>query len=107
MFDRSVTLEIASTNYEADKEQVVSAMDSLQSLCDIHDGFLVSKPMDRFGWSFFKILIKYELLCAMNLKVADQIMRSDGKKIEEKFVSFLTKLFEDKNAKVKVKLVEY
>jgi hypothetical protein len=107
MYDRSIILEIATTKYETDKELVVSAMNSLQSLCGIKDGFLVSKPMERFGWAFFKVLIKYELLSAMQLKLEDQIVHSEGKKIEEKFVSFMTKLFENKNAKVKVKLIEY
>ncbi|MGI0070321.1 MAG: hypothetical protein ACREA3_09385 [Nitrosotalea sp.] len=106
MYGRSTILEIATTKYETDKELVSSAMDSLQSLCGIKDGFLISKPMERFGWTFFKVLIKNELLSAMQLNLADQITHSEGKKIEEKFLSFMTKFFENKNAKVKVKLIE-
>ena len=107
MFGRVTILEIATTKYESDRELVFSAMDSLQSLCGVKDGFLMSKPMERFGWAFFKILIKSELESAMQIKLDDQITHSEGKKIEEKFVSFMTKLFENKNAKVKVKLLEY
>ncbi|VVC06312.1 Uncharacterised protein [uncultured archaeon] len=106
MYGRSTILEIATTKYETDRELVSSAMDSMQTLCEINDGFLISKPMERFGWAFFKVLIKNELLSAMQLKLGDQIARSEGKKIEEKFVSFMTKLFENENAKVKVKLIE-
>jgi len=106
MYGRSTILEIATTKYETDKELVSLAMDSLQTLCEINDGFLISKPMERFGWAFFKILIKNELLSAMQLKLGDQIEHSKGKKIEEKFVSFMTNFFENKNAKVKVKLIE-
>jgi hypothetical protein len=62
--------------------------------------------MERFGWAFFKVLIKNELLSAMMLKLEDQIAHSEGKKIEEKFVNFMIKFFENKNAKVKVKLIE-
>jgi hypothetical protein len=106
MYGRSTILEIATTKYETDRELVSLAMDSLQSLCGIKDGFLISKPMERFGWAFFKVLIKNELLSAIQLNLADKIARSKGKKIEEKFVSFMTKFFENKNAKVKVKLIE-
>jgi hypothetical protein len=106
MYGRSTILEIATTKYETDRELVSSAMDSLQILCDIKNGFLISKPMERFGWAFFKVLIKNELLSAMMLKLEDQIAHSEGKKIEEKFVSFMIKFFENKNAKVKVKLIE-
>lgn len=106
MYYRSTILEIATTKYETDRELVSSAMDSLQSLYGIKDGFLISKPMERFGWAFFKVLIKNELLSAIQLNLADKIAHSEGKKIEEKFVSFMTTFFENKNAKVKVKLIE-
>ncbi|MDC8452834.1 MAG: hypothetical protein LV477_07980 [Candidatus Nitrosotalea sp.] len=106
MHGRATILEIATTNYEIDLEIVSKAMAELQSLCEIKEGFLISKPMERFGWAFFKVLIKMELLSGMELKLGDQIAKSKGKKIEEKFVTFMTKFFESKNAKVKVKLVD-
>ena len=103
---KAVTVEIATTKYETDRELVSSAMDSLQTLCGVKDGFLISNPMERFGWAFFKILVKTELLSAIQLKLGDQITRSKGKKPEEKFVNFMANFFEYKNAKVKVKLIE-
>ncbi|MGI0101890.1 MAG: hypothetical protein ACREA7_04765 [Nitrosotalea sp.] len=106
MNNRPTILEIASTKYETDIELISSAMDNLEMLCEIHDGFLISEPMDRFGWAFFKILIKEELLSAMQLKLDDKIKASKGKAYEEKFVSFMTNFFESKNVKVKIKLTE-
>ncbi len=106
MYGRVTIIQIATTNYETDREIVVAAMDELQSLCGIKEGYLVSNPMERFGWAFFKVLIKIELLSGMELKLGDQIAKTKGKKIEEKFVTFMTKFFESKNAKVKVKLVD-
>ena len=106
MNGRSTILEIATTKYETDRELVSLAMDSLQALCGVKDGFLISNPMERFGWAFFKILIKAELLSAIHLKLGDQVARSKGKKQEEKFVTFMTNFFEYKNVKVKVKMLE-
>jgi hypothetical protein len=106
MYGKPTILEIATTKYETDRELISSTMNALQTLCGVKDGFLLSNPMERFGWSFFKVLIKAELLSAMQLKLADQISISKGKKSEEKFVSFMAKFFENKNAKIKVKLVE-
>ena len=106
MHGRATILEIATTKYETDLELVKTAMDELQSLCEIKEGFLISKPMERFGWAFFKVLIKTELLSGMELKLGDQITKTKGKKIEEKFVRFMTQFFESKNATVKVKLID-
>ena len=103
---KAVTVEIATTKYETDRELISVAMERLQSLCGIKDGFLISNPMERFGWAFFKILFKVELLLAMQQKLADQIAISKGKKHEDKFINFLINFFEYNNCKVKVKLLE-
>lgn len=106
MNGRPTILEIATTKYDVDRDLVEHAMISLQMTCNVKDGFLISNQMERFGWAFFKVLIKAELLSEMQLKLSDQITHSKGKKIEEKFVNFMINIFEKENAKVKVKLVE-
>jgi hypothetical protein len=106
MHGRSTILQIATTNYESDREIISNIMEEIQTLCGIKEGFLISNSMERFGWAFFKVLIKTELLAGMDLKFGDQIAKTKGKKVEEKFVTFMTKFFENKNAKVKVKLVD-
>lgn len=99
-------MEIATTNYEEDIGKISSAMDTLQGLCGVTDGFLISQPMSKFGWTFFKILLKSELWYAIPLKLDDKIQASKGKKYEEKLVSFMTAFFEQNDAKVKVKFRE-
>ena len=107
MHGRPTILQIATTNYETDREIVTKTMEEIQTLCGLKEGFLIeSNAMERFGWAFFKVLIKTELLSEMDLKYGDQISKTKGKKIEEKFVTFMIKFFESKNAKVKVKLVD-
>ena len=106
MINRAVIFEVATTNYENDIKLVSSVMEELQSLCGVTDGFLLSNSVEKFGWAFFKILFKGELLSGMQQKLADQIMNSKGKKPDEKFTEFITKFFESRNCKVKMKLVE-
>src|SRR3972149_11991929 len=106
MINRAVIFEVATTNYENDIKLVSSVMEELQLLCGVTDGFLLSNSIEKFGWAFFKILFKGELLSGMQQKLADQIMNSKGKKPDEKFTEFITKFFESRNCKVKMKLVE-
>ncbi|MDE1724647.1 MAG: hypothetical protein KGH76_01955 [Thaumarchaeota archaeon] len=106
MHGRPTILEIATTKYDIDRPLVQAVMEEIQTACGINEGFLVSNPMERFGWAFFKVLIKMELLSGMELKFGDQIAKTKGKKIEEKFVKFMINFFESKDAKVKVKLVD-
>lgn len=106
MSNRTVIFEVSTTKYESDKELVTSVMKDLQTLCGVNDGFLLSNPMEKFGWFFFKILFKTELLAGMQEKFGTQIMNTKGKAFQEKFSDFVTKFFESKNCKIRMRLVE-
>ena len=106
MINRAVVFEISTTKYESDKELVTLVMNDLQTLCGINDGFLLSDPVDKFGWSFFKILFKTTLLAGIQEKFGNKIMNTQGKAFQEKFTDFVTKFFESKNCKIRMRLVE-
>ena len=106
MSNRAVIFEVSTTKYESDKELVTSVMNDLQTSCGVNDGFLLSNPMEKFGWSFFKIFFKTELLAGMQEKFGTQIMNTKGKAFQEKFTDFVTKFFESKNCKIRMRLVE-
>jgi hypothetical protein len=101
-----IIFEISTTKYETDKELVNSVMKDLQSSCEVTDGFLFSNPVEKFGWTFFKILFKNELLAGIQEKFGTHIMNAEGKAFQEKFSNFVTKFFESKNCKIRMKLVE-
>ena len=102
----SVIFEVSTTKYETDKELVTLVMKDLQALCGVNDGFLLSNTVEKFGWTFFKILFKNELLAGMQEKFGTQIMNTKGKAFQEKFSDFVTKFFESKNCKIRMKIVE-
>jgi hypothetical protein len=103
---RSIVFEISTTKYETDKELVISIMKDLQSSCSITDGFLLSDPVEKFGWSFFKILFKNELIAGMQEKFGTKIMDTKGRAFQEKFNDFVIKFFESNNCKIRMKLVD-
>ena len=106
MSNRSIVFEISTTKYETDRELVTLVMKDLQSSCGVTDGFLLSDPVEKFGWTFFKILFKNELLVGIQEKFGTQIMNTKGNAFQEKFSDFVTKFFESKNCKIRMKLVE-
>ena len=52
------------------------------------------------------ILFKNELLSGIQEKFGTQIMNLKPKSVEEKFTEFITKFFESKNCKVRMRLAE-
>ncbi|MFQ6025480.1 MAG: hypothetical protein ACE5JT_03085 [Nitrosopumilaceae archaeon] len=107
MIVQSLTLEVSTANYEDDRELVSLALEELQSLCKTTDGFLLSKPMSKFGWSFFKILFKANLLFSVQENLGDMIERSKGRRPEQKLTQFISDFFESRGCNVRLKAVDF
>jgi len=98
--------EISSTNYEKDKRFLIDALDDLKKRFSVEDGYEISKPVSRFGWTFFKLWLKPILLSTIEEKFSDMINKSKGHKEQEKLTNFLSDFFKSRNCNVKLKLVE-
>jgi hypothetical protein len=101
-----IILEISAINYDQEKERLTNALDELQNLFKISGGYELSNPVSRFGWTFFKVWLRPNLLVCINEKFADMIKKSKGQKSEEKFSRFMSDFFESRGCNIKLKLVE-
>ena len=99
-------LEIASTNYEDDIFKLKKALSHLQTTCEITDGYLLSKPVSKFGWTFCELLLKPAFSYNIEKKFLDMIKRYKGKN-DEKFTKFMQDFFQARDCKIKLKLIEY
>ncbi len=99
-------LEIATTNYEDDIFKIKKALSHLQTTCEITDGYLLSKPVSKFGWTFCQLLLKPGFNYNIEKKFSDMIKRYRGKN-EEKFTKFMQDFFQARDCTIKLKLVEY
>lgn len=102
----AITIEIGSTNYEDDILNIKKALSHLQTTCEVSDSFLLSKPVSKFGWTFFQLLLKPNFTYSIEKKFSDMIQKYRGKN-EEKFIKFMSDFFEARGSKVKLKLIEY
>lgn len=99
-------LEIASTNYEDDIFKIKKALSHLQTTCEITDGYLLSKPVSKFGWTFCQLLLKPAFNYNIEKKFSDMIKRYKGKN-DEKFTKFMQDFFQARDCTIKLKLIEY
>ena len=99
-------LEFSTTKFVEDQILVIDVMNSLQKLCKISDGYAVSEPISKFGWTFFSIAINSNLYLGISEKFSDVIKKTKGNKPEEKFGNFISDFFESRGCKIRVKLVD-
>ena len=101
-----IIFELSSTNYEKDKKKLMKALDDLEKLLEIQDGYLLSEPVSRFGWTFFKLLIKPDLFLKIDKKFSDMIQKTEGRKPNEKFTNFMSDFFSSRECNAKLKLIK-
>jgi len=100
-----ITLEISSKDYVSDKLGVKMALSHMETLVGSANGYLISEPYSKFGWTFFKIAIKSELQDGVERKFGDMLDKYRWSNQDEKFTKFMTDYFASKGCNVKIKVV--
>lgn len=101
----NIALEISTKNYTNDRLAVKMALSHMETLVGSVNGYLLSEPYSKFGWTFFKIAIKPELQARIEKKFADMLEKYQGTSRTEKFSWFMTDYFKSKDCNVVIKPV--
>ena len=98
--------EVSTTNYDATIKSLTKSLDELQNLLDAPDGYRISKPVSRFGWTFFNLIFTAHFQTKIEKKFSDMIEKYRGKEHKEKFTKFITDYFSSRGCDVKLKMIE-
>ena len=101
-----ITFEISTKNYLNDKLAVKMALSHIETLVGVINGYSLSEPYEKFGWTFFKIAFKADLQDAIEKKFADMLEKYVSKTPPQKFTDFMTNYFQSKGCEIKIKLVD-
>jgi hypothetical protein len=99
-----VVLEIGTKNYLDDLLTIKKALSHMESLVDGYNGYVLSEPSSKFGWTFFKLSFKPNLQNGIEEKFSDMIMKYQANDQYEKFAKFMTDYFISKGCDVKIKI---
>ncbi|MDH3276514.1 MAG: hypothetical protein OEL77_04230 [Nitrosopumilus sp.] len=102
----STTLEVSTKNYRDDSLAVKMALSHIETLVGSVNGYSLSEPHSKFGWTFFKIAMKPDLQDGIEKKFADMIEKYRWSNPSEKFTKFMTDYFKSKGCDIKIKLVD-
>ncbi|MDH3610825.1 MAG: hypothetical protein OEM79_03580 [Nitrosopumilus sp.] len=101
----NTALEISTKNYADDKLAIKMALSHMETLVGSVNGYLLSEPYSKFGWTFFKVALKPELQDGIEKKFADMIEKYQWSSPTEKFTKFMTDYFKSKGCNVVIKPV--
>ena len=102
----TLVFEVSTIQYDEDKISMIKALSHLETLCETPGAYKIGEPVSRFGWTFFSLWLKPSLVTKIEEKFSDMIVRSKGRKNDEKFTNFMTDFFNSRECKLKLKLVD-
>jgi len=102
----NIVLEIGSKNYIDDLLLIKKSLSHMESLVNGYNGYVLSEPSSKFGWTFFKLSFKPNLQNGIEEKFSDMIIKYQANDQPQKFAKFMTDYFISRGCDVKVKIFD-
>ena len=98
------SFQLSTRNYEKEITIVREALLSLQTECNVWDGYVIDKPFGKFGWTFFNIHLSEELLAV--IEKSGMMSGAAGFTISEQITNFVGHYLEVKGSNVRIKKID-
>lgn len=98
--------EVSTRDYAADSLLIKKAMSHMETLTGHYNGYAISAPSSKFGWTFFKMSLGPELEDAIRTRFADMIGRYSWGSQNEKFTKFMNDYFRSKGCNLQLKKIQ-
>jgi len=102
----SMVLEIGTKNYLDDLLSIKKALSHMETLVSGYNGYAVSEPSSKFGWTFFNLSFKPILQNGIEEKFSDMIAKYQKNTQQEKFAEFMIDYFNSKGCNVRIKMAD-
>jgi len=100
----SMILEVGTKNYFDDLLLIKKALSHMESLVGGYNGYVLSEPSSKFGWTFFKLAFKPNLQNGIEEKFSDMLAKYRSSDQPHKFAEFMADYFISKGCVVKIKI---
>ena len=100
----SMVFEVGTKNYVDDLLSIKKALSHIETLVGGYNGYVLSEPSSKFGWTFFKLAFKPNLQNGIEEKFSDMLAKYSSSDQPQKFVQFMTDYFSSKGCNVRIKI---
>ncbi|MCH7877295.1 MAG: hypothetical protein IIA82_06635 [Thaumarchaeota archaeon] len=102
----NVVLEVGTKNYVDDLLSIKKALSHMETLVGSYNGYALSEPSSKFGWTFFKLSFKPNLQNGIEEKFSDMLEKYSWNDQTQKFVQFMTDYLHSKGCDIRIKKVD-
>ena len=102
----NTVFEISTKNYGDDLLVIKKTLSHMETLVGSSNGYTLSEPSSKFGWTFFKLSFKPNLQNGIEEKFADMLNKYQLNNQSQKFTKFMTDYFKSKGCNIKIKILD-
>ena len=99
----SIVLEVKTKNYVGDLLSIKTALSHMETIVEEYNGYVLSEPSLKFGWTFFKLSFKPDLQNGIEEKFADMLIKYPSGDQPQKFAKFMIDYFHSRDCDAIIK----
>ncbi len=97
-------LDFQTIDFEPDAKIATDVLSEYQILYHLENSFAIDPPVQSLGWSFAKMFLAGQFVEKIYTHEAYKIDSSKGKKVEDKFISWLQNELKNRGCKAQIKM---
>jgi hypothetical protein len=101
-----ININVSATDYDKSSKEITNTLSLAEQMVHEEDSFVITDSEFAFGWHFFVVAVKTDLVQKLAEQMSQDFHRLKGKTIEKKFLSWLTLKMEQKDLRVKFAIKE-
>ncbi|MXX20701.1 MAG: hypothetical protein F4Y82_04470 [Cenarchaeum sp. SB0665_bin_23] len=100
----AAVLQVGTKDYATDVVLLKKAMSQMESLLSAYNGYALSEPTSKFGWTFFNMAFRTDMQQKIEGRFGDMINQHRWGNSDEKFTKFMQKYLHARGCNVELKL---
>lgn len=101
-----VNINVSATDYDKTSKEITTTLTLVEEMVHETDGFVVTDSEFAFGWHFYVVSVRMDLVQKLAEQMGPDFQRLKGKTPEKKFISWLQHKMDEKGMKVKLAIKE-
>jgi hypothetical protein len=101
-----ININVSATDYDRSSKEITKTLASLEDMVHEKDGFVVTDSEFAFGWHFYVVSVRKDLVEKLADQMGQDFQKLKGKGSEKKFLSWLTQKMEKTSLRVKFAIKE-
>jgi hypothetical protein len=101
-----VNINVSATDYDRTSSEITSTLNRLEEMVHETDGFVITDSEFAFGWHFYVVSVRTDLVQKLADQMGPDFQRLKGKTADKKFLTWLQQKMDQKDLKVKFAIKE-